>query len=195
MSEQSVSPEVTTSPSPLAITVSSPENGPAKQAKAPKAKPAKAVASKQGGKKTAPQKERKTMKTSPKKATAVPKRKPGPAMAKFKVKPVAEPGICRLVGCKTKTAGVKWCATHKKQIRKAQLKANNPVWRKRIKAGTAKHHVVYSDRPTAWAVKAKEEALKIVKSGHSIIPTVKDFKAILSKGPHPTVRPPKAASA
>jgi hypothetical protein len=100
------------------------------------------------------------------------KRIVGPAMKDFikKVKKTPLPGICQLNGCKTKvTARAKWCATHKKEIRKAQLKANNEVWRKRVKDGIAGHHVVYKNRPTIWAAQNKQHATKFVQAGHAVV--------------------------
>lgn len=156
------------------------------KAKAPKAK-------KEPKMKAAP-KEVKTVKAKPVPGNKLKfgSRKPGPAMGLFKLKDPAEPGVCRVYGCSKKASSGKgrWCAPHKKEIRKAQLKANNVIWRKRVKAGTAGHHVVYSVekklRPTEWAVKNKEKALAKVKKGEATIEGIGEFKKLLSKGAHGT---------
>lgn len=112
-------------------------------------------------------------------------RKPGPAMQKLaaKIKLKFEPGECRVRGCNKKTVGLKWCPKHKKIIRKMQLKANNAVWHKRVKAGTADHHVVYKKHATVWALTHQDKALAKVKKGLSIIQTPKDFQKALSAVP------------
>ena len=114
-------------------------------------------------------------------------RKPGPAMIalKGKLKPEPVKGECAWKGCSKKavTKLARWCMGHKKAIRKAQLKANNKVWNRRVKDGSAGHHVVYDGAATVWAVMHKDKAIQQVKKGHSIISTVKDFQTALQKVP------------
>lgn len=113
--------------------------------------------------------------------------KVGPAMKKFKFKVKRQKGECDVLGCKVKGLGSKRrCPKHKKLIRKAQLKANNVVWRKRVKDGVAGHHAVYTDsdegktRATKFAVKAADKALAAVKAGHSVV-DVDGFKKALAQ--------------
>jgi hypothetical protein len=117
------------------------------------------------------------------KAAKSAKRKPGPAMAAFKQKKERRLGVCNLIGCaqKTVTAKSKWCKEHKKEIRKAQLAANNIIWRKRVEAGTAGHHVAYRNHATVWAQENAKKALSLVKSGKSVIEDPKKFEEILKK--------------
>jgi hypothetical protein len=114
-------------------------------------------------------------------------RKPGPAMValKNKIKLQVVPGECRFRGCSKKTIGTraKWCLKHKKAIRKFQLKENNKVWNKKVKEGKADHHVVYRGHATVWALQNKEKAIRKVKMGVSIIPTVKELEAAFRKTP------------
>lgn len=118
----------------------------------------------------------------------VSKRKPGPATAKFKFKPLPKSRTqCDVLNCKVRPSKGFRCTGHKKLIRKAQLKANNVVWKKRVKAGTAGHHVIYT-RPgekkpiaTRWSLgkKTAELAHKKVAAGHSVVEKVGDFHEIV----------------
>jgi hypothetical protein len=57
-----------------------------------------------------------------------------------------------------------WCEPCYKVRRTKQLKDNNVVWRKRVEAGTADHHLTYKARPTEWAAKNRSEAKKKAKA-------------------------------
>jgi hypothetical protein len=101
-----------------------------------------------------------------------PKRPVGPAMVALKNKiKVEADGVCRFRGCSTKTHSKrqKWCATHKKEVRKLQLAENNKVWRDRVERGVAGHHIVYDGRPTKFTATHKGQAVKIVKAGLSVV--------------------------
>lgn len=112
----------------------------------------------------------------------------GPGTKQFKFKTERAAGECDVQGCKVKGLGKKRrCTKHKKEIRKVQLAANNKVWKARVKAGTAGHHVVYT-RPgekkpiaTKFSLKATDKAVKVVGAGHSVIEKVGDFKEIVSR--------------
>jgi len=100
----------------------------------------------------------------------------GPAMKKLasKLRP-KEQGKCDWKGCPAKTGKKYRCLKHMKVVRKLQLAANNVVWRKRVKAGTAGHHAVYTSplqkkqRLTQWAKKETPKAEAQVKEGASIV--------------------------
>lgn len=111
----------------------------------------------------------------------------GPGTKLFKFKPGKKSReVCDLLSCRTKPKTGFRCDAHRKIVRKAQLKANNPVWKRRVKAGTAGHHVVYTKPDTGkriatkFSLKAADEATKVVKSGHSVVSEVGKFKAILA---------------
>lgn len=112
-------------------------------------------------------------------------RKPGPAMQRLaaKIKLKYEKGECRFRGCSKPALGLRWCKNHKKFVRKMQLKANNVVWRKRVRAGKADHHVVYRKHATFWTIAHKDAALKKVKKGESIIKTREEFRKALKSVP------------
>lgn len=111
---------------------------------------------------------------------------PGTKMFKFKAERAA--GECDVQGCKVKGLGKKRrCGKHKKEIRKEQLRANNVVWKKRVKDGTAGHHVVYT-RPgekkpiaTKYSLKKTDAAVAVVAKGHSVVEKVGDFKEIIAR--------------
>lgn len=110
----------------------------------------------------------------------------GPGTSAFKFKPLPKSReVCDVLTCREKPKAGFRCAKHKKIIRKAQLKANNVIWKKRVKAGTAGHHAVYTyedtQLATKFAIKQTDKMEKVVKDGHSIIPTVGKFKEIVSK--------------
>lgn len=126
----------------------------------------------------------------PKKPKSKPKHKAAPKkVAKVptpkKVKAVKSKRTCKVKGCTKplKTPQSQRCATHNKAARTLQLKRNNVTWKARVKKGTAKHHVVYGKQATVWALQNKDKALKLVKSGHSIVPTVKAFEEAVRKVP------------
>lgn len=69
-------------------------------------------------------------------------------------------------GCKTKATKSSrslWCFPCYKKRRKKQLKANNVVWRARVKKGTAGHHVRYRRHATEWAKQHKTAAIAQAK--------------------------------
>lgn len=104
----------------------------------------------------------------------------------FKYKPKRSREVCDVLSCREKPKKGFRCEKHRKMIRKAQLKANNVVWKKRVKEGTAGHHVVYTKPDTGktiatkFSLKATDKATAVVKSGHSIIGEVGKFKAIVA---------------
>ncbi len=150
----------------------------------------KAVANKPKEEKVVKIKKEKAVKAAPKakaKKALRAKRVVGPATAKFKFKAERKRGECDVLGCNAKPQAGFRCTKHRKLIRKAQLKANNVVWKKRVKAGTAGHHVVYT-RPgeklpiaTRFAMKAPEKALEVVRKEHSIVEEVGVMKEILAR--------------
>lgn len=163
------------------------------KAKAPEAKPlskADAKMLKESRKRSAKIREKKAAEAKAAKAkrpegAQLLSKGPGPAMKGFKVKvdKAIKPGLCQLHGCSAKAATkrAKWCREHKKTIRKAQLAANNVVWRKRVSEGTAGHHVAYRGKPTWWAVEKPKAALTLVKAGASIIEDPKKLEEALAK--------------
>jgi hypothetical protein len=72
----------------------------------------------------------------------------------------------RCKGCKklpTKSARSKWCLGCYTKRRRKQLKANNVVWKARVKKGKAGHWVRYNGKPTSWAQQHKTAAIKQVR--------------------------------
>lgn len=128
---------------------------------------------------------KKAEKKSPRTGTL--RKNPGPAMEALanKIKTQREPGECKFRGCSKKTLAPKgkWCAVHKKEVRAAQLAANNATWHDRAKKGLAGHHVVYRNQATVWALQNKDKAHSIVKNGRSILKTVKALDEVIRKTP------------
>ncbi len=106
------------------------------------------------------------------------------AALKWKLKPIRTRGVCAKLGCNIKFPNARrvFCKKHKKALRKVQLKLNNVVWNKRVKAGTAGHHVVYKGGATEFAVKKTAEAEKKIKAGKATI-DLPTFKKILKEAP------------
>lgn len=111
---------------------------------------------------------------------------PGTKLFKFKDGPKSFE-VCDVLNCREKPKSGFRCVKHKKAIRKAQLKANNITWRKRVKDGTAGNHVVYT-RPgekkpiaTKYSLKKTDAAVKVVSTGHSVVEKVGDFKEIVAR--------------
>lgn len=131
-----------------------------------------------------------------KKKGDAPPRKPGPAMTSKWLKKMRSKrtvGECFVKGCKAKPHGrAKFCSPHKKQIRKDQLKANNKVWRARVKKGEAGHHVVYDGRATKFSTKDTQAARRIVSDGHSIIKKVTEFDKLVAETKNELRAKPKA---
>ncbi len=102
---------------------------------------------------------------------------------------------CR--GCKkgaVKSSRSKWCSPCYKKRRRKQLKANNVVWRARVRKGTAGHHVRYRRDPTEWAAANKEKAIKQAKK-YKLEAHATEAIAILEKvgaSPQLKKRKPKA---
>lgn len=96
----------------------------------------------------------------------------GPAMEAIqnRMKTQRTPGICMIRECRNKstTPKAKWCKKHQKEVRKLQNAANHTVWKMRVAAGMAGHHVVYKGRPTSWAATNKRRALRLAQAGHSV---------------------------
>lgn len=87
-------------------------------------------------------------------------------IAGIKFKKVIVNGTCRVLGCNAKCPPrANTCATHKKQIRKAQLEAGMVKFRKRQAAGKAGHYVVFRGKPSKWALANPEAAKRMVKEG------------------------------
>jgi hypothetical protein len=74
---------------------------------------------------------------------------------------------CAYKGCKKKLLGKrKWCAEHKKLIRKIQLRRNNITYNKRkAKKGwqPKQPHLTYKGRPTEWTREHRAPAEKLAK--------------------------------
>lgn len=129
-------------------------------------KPKKAKAPKAGKKKV-----KKATKAKAKKVTA---RKVGPGTEEFKFKAAKIQGRCDILGCQhsAKTKRSWRCARHTKEVRTAQLAANNKTWRKRVDDATAGHHLVYTSPktgkqlPTEWAFLNPKRALAVAKKEH-----------------------------
>lgn len=142
-------------------------------------------APKEPQKSKAPKKEKEAVKQI--KGAQLLKTGPGPAMVQFakKLRKTPEQGMCHVLGCEKKsvTLRAKWCMGHKKAIRKAQLKANNKVWRKRVKEGLAGHHVIYAGAATAFSLKNRELAEKIVAAGRATIATKKELEKAIQAVP------------
>jgi hypothetical protein len=165
-----------------------------KEAKVKEIKPPKTEKQAKGFKKIPVNGKGKVKKLSPKqvlkKANPKAKReriKPlGPVTKQFKFKDGPKSfEICDVLNCKSKPKKGFRCDAHRKLIRKAQLKANNAVWKKRVKAGEAGHHAVYTYEgkriATRAALKDTEKFIPVVKSGHSVVTEVGKFKEIVAK--------------
>ena len=150
-----------------------------KKVKAKAAKPTKKEAPKK-----APQKAKELVKI---KGAQLLKKGPGPATKAWakKFRADREPGQCNMKGCsrKTVTPRAKWCAPHKKEVRKAQLKANNVVWRKAVKEGRAGHHVVYDGQATVFTLQNKNQAEKIVLAGRATVTTKTELEKAIRAVP------------
>ena len=141
--------------------------------------------------KVKPKKEVKQAKVKPtaKKVKAKDRTKPiGPGTKLFKFKDGPKSfEVCDVLNCREKPKSGFRCVKHKKAIRKEQLRANNIIWRQRVKNGTAGHHVVYT-RPgekkpiaTKYSLKKTDAAVKAVSTGHSVVEKVGDFKEIVAR--------------
>lgn len=134
----------------------------------------------------APTKPARTKESAVKKTVTKPRgRNSGPGTRLFKFKASREPGECDIKGCSTKVPGrARRCAKHKKEVRKAQLRENNLIWRKRVARGQAKHHVVYTSPVagkrtlTEWARQNPERALKLVKNDFGVV-DLEEFRKLL----------------
>lgn len=126
----------------------------------------------------APAKQARTKESAVKKTKKPPARgqNRGPGTRLFKFKENRKPGECDIKGCSTKVAGkLRRCAAHKKAVRKAQLRENNIIWRRRVARGQAKHHLVYTSPKagrralTEWARQNPERAMKLVKNDFGVV--------------------------
>lgn len=65
---------------------------------------------------------------------------------------------CKKRGCEVRLINnhMKWCATHRGEVRKMQTRRNNQVWRARKRAGKAGHHKQYAGKPTKWATAQRD---------------------------------------
>lgn len=156
------------------------------------AKPLKKLKAKVEAKKTAPKKAEKSPQKEKKdlvqiKGAQLLKTGPGPAMLKLQNKLKAAPvqGQCDVRGCNAKAASPRAfrCLKHRKAIRKLQLKANNAVWRRRVKAGTAGHHVVYRRAATVFTLKNRPLAEKIVMAGRATVTTKTELEKAIRAVP------------
>ena len=101
----------------------------------------------------------------------------GPGTKLFKFKADSAQGECDVLGCKSKAHSPKAfrCKKHSLEIRKAQLRENNLVWKKRRAKGEADHHVVYTNvvtgkqELTKWAVQHPNEAMARAKKGECVL--------------------------
>lgn len=133
------------------------------------------------------------VKTKEKKARRV----VGPGTKKFSFKEARVRGACDVARCSKKARSPKGfrCKKHIKLVRKAQLKANNVVWRKRVKAQTAGHHIVYTfkkvTKPTEWATRNPDAAVTQTERGATV--DTKALRQLLKEfKPQPkAVKPPK----
>lgn len=117
---------------------------------------------------------------------------PGPGTKQFKFKKERIVGECDVLGCKAKAKSPRSfrCKAHMKAVRKVQLKMNNKVWRKRVKAKEAGHHTVYTnpndDKPrralSAWARGNIDRAKKVVEQEATII-DMEEFKKLTKAKP------------
>lgn len=117
---------------------------------------------------------------------------------KWKLKPQRVRGVCTKQGCNVKWSdqpGRVFCKKHKAELRVEQLRLNNIVWLKRVKAGTAGNHVIYNGKATKFSVAKPKAALKVVEAGEATVDVV-EFKKILKAAPKQLALPlekPKAA--
>lgn len=127
-------------------------------------------------------KARRSERKSKRKARAAKPKIHGPAYAIFKKKLRErwEPGHCMFKGCSKKppTSRSRYCQTHYKEYRKVQLAENNKVWRKRIDAGKALHHVIYNGELTEWSKKNIVAARRLVSDGKSVADREEFEKAV-----------------
>lgn len=116
---------------------------------------------------------------------------------KWKLKPQRVRGVCTKQGCNVKWSdqpGRVFCKKHKAELRVEQLRLNNIVWLKRVKAGTAGNHVIYNGKATKFSVAKPKAALKVVEAGEATVDVV-EFKKILKAAPKQLALPlekPKA---
>lgn len=104
---------------------------------------------------------------------------------KWKLKPQRVRGVCTKQGCNVKWSGQPgriFCKKHKAELRVEQLRLNNIVWLKRVKAGTAGNHVIYGGKATKFSVAKPKAALKVVEAGEATVDVV-EFKKILKAAP------------
>lgn len=104
---------------------------------------------------------------------------------KWKLKPQRVRGVCTKQGCNVKWSGQPgrvFCKKHKAELRVEQLRLNNIVWLKRVKAGTAGNHVIYGGKATKFSVAKPKAALKVVEAGEATV-DVAEFKKILKAAP------------
>lgn len=94
----------------------------------------------------------------------------GAASSKLVLKTDRKPGQCLMLECdETTEPRKKWCSKCKLAVRKLQLAENAVAWKKRVKAGTAGHHVTYKGAATVFTLKNRKLAEKIVASGRSML--------------------------
>jgi hypothetical protein len=94
-----------------------------------------------------------------------------PKRTTVKVVEGAKRGTCAFKACgkKATSTRARWCAPHRKEVRREQLRLNNVTWNKRKAKGEAKHRLWYDNRPTDYALASPTrlaEAKKLAKKLH-----------------------------
>lgn len=81
----------------------------------------------------------------------------------WKVKGVKTGHECCVMRCTraTSSSRVIWCAMHRAEIRKLQVKLNGEAHLKRKADGVAGHHLTYKGKPTPWAKENPKAAKKL----------------------------------
>src|SRR5687767_13403560 len=99
---------------------------------------------------------------------------------KLKLRPTRIMLKCSVDNCKKDVPNERttFCHWHKKDIRREQLRLNNITWKRRVKKGTAKHHLTYRREATEWAVVHPADALAKAKKGYGELPPVELAEAI-----------------
>lgn len=90
---------------------------------------------------------------------------------------------CKFRGCKTHVKRGKWCAPHRKEVRKEQLRVNNVAWQARIAKGKAEHYLWYNDRPTDYALSSEARTEKAVQHAKELHPDwkIEDIRKMVAE--------------
>jgi hypothetical protein len=108
-----------------------------------------------------------------------------PKRTTVKVVEGAKRGTCAFKGCGKKAISTRsrWCAPHRKEVRREQLRLNNVTWNKRKAKGEAKHRLWYDNRPTDYALASPArlaEAKKLAKKLHPKL-SADQIQALISR--------------